>query len=111
MAWALPPLLLKGVGTDAQVPLHNTIINTFMIYHYKQIFYGFFYNFWGQHCCLTKASIIANDFFVSFHCPQLFYCSPAVPLFRHPWAREKSTCEAPFNTVTTYELEEMVKGQ
>jgi len=28
----------------------------------KRIFYGFFYNFWGQHCCLTKASIIGNNF-------------------------------------------------
>jgi len=39
--------------------------------------------FLGQHCCLTEASIISNDFFVfylSFHCiQQPFYCLPAVP--------------------------------
>jgi len=29
------PCLLKGVATDAQVPLHNSIISNFMIYHYQ----------------------------------------------------------------------------
>jgi len=27
------PCLLKGVATGAQVPLHNSIISNFMIYH------------------------------------------------------------------------------
>jgi len=34
----------------------------------------------------AKTSIIGNDLvdFTSFHCPQLFYCPPALPLFRRP---------------------------
>jgi len=29
------PCLVKGVATGAQVPLHNSIISNFMIYHYQ----------------------------------------------------------------------------
>jgi len=32
--------------------------------------------FWGQHCCWIETNVIGNDFFISFHCPQLLYCSP-----------------------------------
>jgi len=35
MTMALPPCLLKGVATDAQVPFHNSIISNFRIYHYQ----------------------------------------------------------------------------
>ena len=35
MTRALPPCLLKGVATGAQMPLHSSIISTFMIYHYR----------------------------------------------------------------------------
>jgi len=40
----------------------------------------------------TETSIIGNDFlfFVSLHCPQLFYFPPALPLSRRPWARTLS---------------------
>ena len=30
---ALPPCLFKGGATGAQLPLHNSIISNFMIYH------------------------------------------------------------------------------
>ena len=42
------------------------------------IFYTLCYYFWGQHCWWTETIITGNDFlfFISFHCPQLFYCSP-----------------------------------
>ena len=40
--------------------------------------YSVCYYFWGQRCSWTETNIIGNDvlFFISFHCPQLFYCSP-----------------------------------
>jgi len=42
-------------------------------------FYDFWYYFWDQHCRCTKTSVSGNNFFSSFHCPQLFYCPTAVP--------------------------------
>jgi len=55
--------------------------------NFRIVFYNFCYYFWGQHCCWIETSIIGNDFFVFwiFHCLQLFYCPPALSLFRHPW--------------------------
>jgi len=50
------------------------------------VFFIFFY-FWGQHCCLTEASIIGNDLFVfyKFPLPSTFYFPLALPLFQRPW--------------------------
>ena len=51
------------------------------------IFYNFCYYNWGQYCWWTETNVIGNDvflFFISLHCPQLFYCSPALPLLRRP---------------------------
>jgi len=52
----------------------SKIISWYIKIELKPIFYSFFFYFWGQHCCLTDASIIRNDFlyFISFHCPQGF---------------------------------------
>ena len=54
----------------------------------RMLFYNDCYCFWGQRCCWTETSIIGNDFFVfvSFQCPQLFYCPPLpLQLCRRPY--------------------------
>ena len=59
------------------------------------VFNNFCYLFWGQRWCCAKTSIIDYNFlyFTRSHCPQLFYCTSALSLFRRPCvvARRAST--------------------
>ena len=51
------------------------------------IFYNFCYYFWGQALLMNRNKQNWKRWFcfLCFHCPQHFYCSPALPLLRRPW--------------------------
>jgi len=57
----------------------DEVILWFINIELKQIFYKFFYYFWGQHFWWTVASINGNNFFVfrKFPLPSTFYCLPS----------------------------------
>ena len=65
--------------TRAEVPFHESIIGTFMVYqdrlethsifaavrtlrNFRRVFYNFCYYFWSSHCRWTETSSIDNDF-------------------------------------------------
>ena len=88
----VPSALSKGEQRGRRCLSHNGIMGNVMVYQdrlesnfiaairetrkFRIMFYNFCYYFWDQHCWWTETNIICNDFFVSFRCAQLFYCSP-----------------------------------
>jgi len=66
---------------------------------FRIVVYHFCYCFCGQYCCWTERKILVTIcwFFISFHFPQLFYCSPVLSLFRRAWkgawSNKKHCCQ------------------
>ena len=66
--------------------IETNLLLLFASRKFRMVFYYFCFYFWGQHCCWTETNILVTIclFLITFHCPQLFYCPPALPLFRRP---------------------------
>ena len=64
---------------------HNSIIVNFVVYQDRPETYSlelFEHPENSEWLWWTETNIIGNDFFVSFHCPKMFYCSPALPVLQ-----------------------------